>query len=136
MVSAIARGQEPETGQMNWWRDVELLYPACRGWRAGGAAMTIEDPLGQSSDRLLVASDLRLRGPRGALVRAGHLCIGAPGRAAAAAEPRAAVSAALAELHSVFSAYDPVTAAAYISDTLWGSPIGGGREAALGSGGR
>lgn len=42
----------------------------------------------------------------------------AAGQAAGAAELRAAVSAALTELYSVFSGHDHVTAAAYITDKL------------------
>jgi hypothetical protein len=61
--------------------------------------------------------------------------MGAAGQAAGAAELRAEISAAMAELCSLFSDYDPVTAAAYINDKLLVSPIGGDYEAALGDGG-
>jgi hypothetical protein len=117
---------------MDSWRDVEVLSPVCGEWRASGPAPAIEDFTSRRSVRRLVASDRRLRGPS----------CGAAGQAAGAAELRAAISTALAELHSVFSDYDQVTAAGYINDKLLvpttpATPIGGPQPggAAPGDGG-
>jgi hypothetical protein len=128
------------------WRVLPCGHEVATSGRRPGCAPRALD---QFSDRLLARPALGRPGTRGypgnrrlrsapvraagsGLTRAQHSCTGAASQAAGAAELRAAVSAAIAELHSVFSDYDHVTAAAYINEKLLVSPIGGGTMGARG----
>jgi|SRR5450432_3377246 hypothetical protein len=118
-------------------RDCRLTGPSCGPWRrwltcATSGSVSHALSAGQSGRRL---QSTPARAASSRVTRANRACMGAAGQAAGAAELRAEISAAMAELCSVFSDYDPVTAAAYINDKLLVSPIGGDYEAALGDGG-